>query len=447
METGFSPQQVSLNCPVCGTALQAEVYTVVDVGLEPGLRGRLLRGRLNTILCPVCGAEGFIAAPLLYHDPDRELLVFLAPPEAEMNDQEQQHLLGQLTNQVMARLPPERRKGYLLLPKVVLTLEGLIEAILQAEGVTPEMMAAHRARLELLDRLLQAQGDEERLRQLVEEADEQIGFEFFAALGAYIDALYQDGRPDEAFPLETLREQLFALSSYGRKLAARIAIGSPVYPPLSREELLEKILAAPTEQDLIELVTWYRSGVDYLFFQMLSERIEEARGAGRQQEAEQLEALRGRLLSLTEQLDEEARRELEKAAALLRELLAAHDAESFIRERLGEFNEAFFIVLGANLQAADEAGDERMRQRLQQIGTLVLQVAQEKLPPQVRLIRRLLAAPDAAAVEALLGENRSIVTEQLVALLRDLAQEAGEEKTANRLRELAEQTAAWLGRA
>lgn len=447
METGFPPQRISLNCPVCGAALQVELYTLVDVGVRPELKGQLLRGRLNTTLCPVCGSEGFIAAPLLYHDPDKELLVFLAPPEAEMDEQDQQRLIGHLTNEILARLPPERRKGYLLLPKVVLTLQGLVETILQAEGVTPEMMAAHRARLELLDRLLQAQGDEERLRQLVEEADEQIGFEFFAALGAYIDALYQDGRPDEAFPLEALREQLLVLSSYGRKLAARMAIGSPEHPPLSREELLEKVLAASSEEELAELVTWYRSGVDYLFFQMLAERIEEARRADREDEAKRLEELRERLLALTERLDEEARQELEKAAALLRQLLAAPDAESFVRQRLQEFNEAFFIVLGANLQAADEAGDERMRQQLQQIGALVLEVAQEKLPPQVRLIRQLLAAPDAAAVEALLTENRSIVSEQLVALMRDLGKETAVEETANRLRELAEQTAAWLSRA
>ncbi|MGC8873390.1 MAG: CpXC domain-containing protein [Chloroflexia bacterium] len=446
METKFGPQQVSMNCPVCGAALVVDVYSLVDVGLEPELKDRLLRGRLNTVRCPKCGAEGFIAAPLMYHDPEKELLVVLAPPEAEMDDQQLQAFIGYLTNQIMAHLPPEGRKGYLLLPKTVLTLQGLLETVLQAEGVTPEMLATQKARVELLDRLLEASEDEERLRQLVEEADDQIGFEFFAFLGAYIEMLYQEDRPDEAFPLEALRERLLRLSSYGRKLAARMVVEPPEHPSLGREELLEKILGASSEEELSELVTWYRSGVDYLFFQMLSERIDKARQADREEEAKRMEELRTRLLALTERLDEEARQELESAAALLRRLLAAPDPESFIRTHLEEFDDAFFIVLGANLQAADEAGNEGMRQRLQQIGTLLLEIAQEKLPPEVRLIRRLLSAPDAGAVDALLTENRAIVTEHLVALMRDLARESGEEKTANRLRALADHTAEWLSR-
>jgi mannitol/fructose-specific phosphotransferase system IIA component (Ntr-type) len=447
MEAEFLPEEVSLSCPVCGTALQVELHTMVDVGLRPELKGQVLRGRLNTVVCSCCGSEGFVAAPLLYHDPEKEVLVFFAPPEAEMSDQEQQQLLGKLTNQIMARLAPEQRKGYLLIPKVVLTFQGLVEAILQAEGVTPEIMAAHRALVELLNRLLDVQEDEERLRQLVREADEQIGFEFFAALGAYIEALYQDGRPDEAFPLQTLRERLLELSSYGRKLAARMVFGSPEHPPLGREELLERAQAASSEEELAELVTWYRSGVDYLFFQMLSERIERARREDREEEAERLEALRGRLLALTERLDEQSRQELENAAGLLRRLLAAPEPESFVRAHLQEFNEAFFIVLGANLQAADEAGDERARERLRQIGTLVLEIAQEKLPPAVRLIRRLLVAPDEATVDTLLAENRPLVTDEWIALMRDLAREAQEEKTADRLRALADRAAAWLRQA
>jgi len=438
------PQRVSLTCPVCGAPIQADVYGLLDVGQEPDLKARLLRGRINVTRCAACGSEGVIAAPVMYHDPGKELLLVYIPPETNLNDQEQQHLIGNLTNLIMAYLPPEKRRAYLLVPKVLLTYQSLLETVLQAEGVTPEMMAAQRARMQLLDRLEQAMGEEERLQALVAEVDDRLDFEFFATLGAYIEAGRQDGREDRARALEGLRERLLEVSTYGRKLAAQMLVGSPERPPMQREELLEKMLAASSEEELSGLVTWYRSGVDYLFYQMLTERMEAARREGREEEAGRLQELRRTLLELTERLDEEARVALEQATALLRNLLDAAEPEGFVREHLPQFDDAFFIVLGANLQAADEAGEEEVHQRLQKLGGIVLEVAQEKLPPEVRLIRRLLAAPDEAAVTALLEENAALLGEHLVTLVRELAGEVEQEETAERLRQLVERIEGWL---
>jgi hypothetical protein len=191
-------------------------------------------------------------------------------------------------------------------------------------------------------------------------------------------------------------------------------------------------------------VGWYRSGVDYAFYQALTERMEAADREGRSQEAGQLRELRESLLTITQQLDEEAQEALEQATELLRALLDAPDPEPLIRERLGEFDDAFFIVLGANLQAAEQAGRDDVREQLQQLGSLVLQVAQEKLPPEVRLIRQLLAAADDAAVTGVLQENESLVTEDLLLLMRSLADEVDDESTGAQLRQLVEQVEAWL---
>jgi len=437
------PQQVALNCPTCGNPIQADVYNLVDIGQQPELKARLLRGRLNVARCAACGSEGVIAAPLMYHDPEKEVLFIYVPRESQLNDQEQQRLIGNLTNLIMAWLPPEKRKGYLLVPKTFLSYQSLVEAILQAEGVTPEMMATQRARMQLLDRLLQAMADEDRLKALVAEADSQIDFEFFASLGAYIEASRQDGREESARTLEGLRERLLESSSYGRKLAAQMVAGSPGRSPLQRDELLQKLLAARSEEELADLVTWYRSAVDYLFFQMLTDRMESAQREGKTEEAQHLKQLRSTLLELTDRLDEEARAALEQAAGLLRSLLAAAEPEALIREHLAEFNDAFFIVLGANLQATDEAEEGELHERLQRLGTLVLQVAQERLPPEVRLIRGLLTAPDDDAVQSLLQENEPLINERLVALMRELAGEIENAQTAARLKELAERVETW----
>ena len=440
----LAAQPVTLMCPVCGAPIHANVLNLVDVGQEPELKAQLLRGRLNVAHCTSCGGEGIIAAPLMYHDPDKELLLVFIPSEAQLNDKEQQQLIGQLTNVIMSSLPPEKRKGYLLLPKVLLTYQGLLETILQADGITPEMVASQRSRLDMMDRLVGALPDEDGLRAVVAELDERIDEEFFATLAAYIQSHQQDGQVARARALEELRGRLLELSTYGQGLAARMLAGDQERPPLTREELLNQMLAAVSDEELAGLVAWYRSGVDYPLFQTLTERMEAAQREGRAEEARRLSELREALLALTERLDQEAQAALESATVLLRELLEAQDPEQFVRERLNEFDDAFFIVLGANLKAAEEAKREDVRERLQQLGGLVLEVAQEKLPPEVRLIRQLLVASDETGVTTLLQQNESLVTENLLLLMRDLSNEVEDETTALHLRQLAERVEAWL---
>ncbi|MBN1484402.1 MAG: hypothetical protein JXA37_06740 [Chloroflexia bacterium] len=437
-------QIVSLNCPVCGTPIQSEVYSLIDVGLEPELKGHLLRGNINTAHCPKCGGEGLVAVPILYHDPEHELLLAYLPPEMQLQDDERQRIIGDLTNLILSYLPPEQRKGYLLMPKILLSYQSLLERILEAEGITPEMMEAQQERMDLMQRLLQAMEDEQALAALVEEEDERLDFEFFATLGAYIEANRQDGLENTARRLEGLREKLLELSSYGRKFAAQMLAGTPDHPPLTREELLEELQAAESEEALGELVTWYRAGVDYGFFQMLTERMEAHEQAGEMEQAQRLGQLRENLLELTARLDEETRTALAQAAELLQQLLNSESPEDFIREHLEQFDDAFFIVLGANLQAAEEAGQQEAQQRLQELGNQILEIAQENLPPQVRLLRDLLSAESQEAIKEMLEEQEDWVDENLLALMQSLAQEVADKETADRLGRLAEWTKSWL---
>ncbi|MFN8450295.1 MAG: hypothetical protein U0521_17340 [Anaerolineae bacterium] len=45
------------------------------------------------------------------------------------------------------KLPQQSMKGYLFQPRRALTMQGLIEQVLQADGVTPEMIGEQRARV------------------------------------------------------------------------------------------------------------------------------------------------------------------------------------------------------------------------------------------------------------------------------------------------------------
>ncbi len=433
--TTIPPQSVQLTCPVCGALIQAQVHHLVDVGQDPSLKERLLRGRINAARCANCGGEGIIAAPLIYHDPEKELLLVFIPPELDLPEEERQRIIGDVTNLLLSTLPPEKRKGYLLLPRQLLSYQGLLDAVLEAEGIPPEVLERQRQRLALIERLRQALPDEERLRTLIAEGDEDLNFEFFALLGTYIEANRQDGQTDLVAQLESLREHLLQQSTYGRQIAAQAFRGDAPPSPLSREELLERLLTAPAEER-VNLITWHRGAVDYVFFQMLTERIAQAEGAA-PEEAARLRTLREEILQTAERVDQETRAALERAAGLLRLLLKAEDPEALIRERLDEIDEAFFVVLGVNLEAAEEAGQAETRRRLQELGQMILRIAQERLPPHVRLIRQMLDAPDEATLRTLEQENAALLDEHLVALMRQLAEEVQEAATAARLRELA----------
>ena len=121
------PQVLPVTCPYCQAKFAAPIQRVVDVSRDPRLKVALLQGRLNVATCPQCGNTGMLNAPFIYHDPEKELALCFVPTELGLMATDQQKLIGDLTNAVVNSLPPEKRKGYLLQPKIFLSLQGLLD--------------------------------------------------------------------------------------------------------------------------------------------------------------------------------------------------------------------------------------------------------------------------------------------------------------------------------
>jgi ribosomal protein S27E len=64
-----------VNCPVCKQQITADIDQLFDVAQDPTAKQRLLSGTFNLVRCPHCGYEGPITTPIVYHDPDKELLL------------------------------------------------------------------------------------------------------------------------------------------------------------------------------------------------------------------------------------------------------------------------------------------------------------------------------------------------------------------------------------
>jgi len=431
------PQQVALSCPNCGTRFQTPVYQYVDVGQQPELKQALLSGRLNVAVCPNCGSGGLLATPMMYHDPDKQLFWALFPQEVNAKPEEQERFIGTLQQLAMRSVPENKPKGYLLNPRRFITLTSMLDAILEAEGISKEDLARQRQRTELLARLLQAE-DDAALGELVDENRAALDYEFFMTLAAYIEAAGSEGDSDSLSRFETLRDKLLELTGMQDPAAGE---AEP-----SIEAAVDALLEAGDDK-LQELIAEYRPLIDYGFYEAVTARAEAAREAGDAAAAERIEARRAAILETTERMDREAQELFEGAANALRAVLEAGDPREALREHRQHLGEAFSLVLDANRDAAARAGRADIVERLDQIGELAVEVVEESLSPEERLIAQLLGAETPQEATRLLRKSAAQVNADFVKRLNAMAAEMdgnGREEAATRLKQLGREAAALL---
>ena len=199
--------QTTTPCPRCGGQMIADVQQIFDVGQDPMDKERLLRGAANVAMCPSCGYQSGIAMPMVYHDPEKELLLTYFPAEMNMNIDEQEKIMGPLIKKVVDSLPAEKKKGYLFQPRKMLTYETLINTILEADGITKEMLDEQRYKGELLRRLLQTSPD--ALVEVIHQEESHMDQTFFMMLSSAMQGALQMGDKKTLEALQALQKVLF----------------------------------------------------------------------------------------------------------------------------------------------------------------------------------------------------------------------------------------------
>lgn len=429
----IAPQISVITCSACGTRFTAAIHRIIDVGQNPPYKQQFLRGQLNQAICPQCGHGGMLALPFLYHDPGKELALIFLPANLNLAEADQQRLIGSLTNEAMMNLPPEQRKGYFLQPQIFLRLEGLMERILEADGISREVLDAQRARVELLDEFLTAHDDEERLKALVVERREQLDYEFFHTLTARLEAAQDDGQDVLAERLLKLRSVLLELSDLGRSSRAQRETYESLEKGMSREELLERFMTAEGEPELRGMVAVARPLVDYQFFLMLSHRIESTTG----EEGQRLRELRQRLLTLIQELDRETEVALARSSEVLQAILESEDRRRAVRDHLADIDDLLLALLSANIRQAEAQGQVERAAKHREVWEAIVGVLEEAMPPHIRLINRLLNTEREQERQALMEEQDALITPEFLELMEavttDLA-ERGQPEAAERLR-------------
>ena len=269
--------QTTTPCPRCGGQMIADLQQIFDVSIDPMDKERLLRGAANIAVCPSCGYQSQIAMPIVYHDPEKELLLTYFPAELNMSLPEQQKIIGPLITKVVNSLPPEKKKGYLFFFLSMLTFDTLFETILEADGITKEMLNEQKYKGELIRRLLQTSPDS--LVEVIHQEESHMDQSFFLMLNNTLDAAVQMRDKNAFETLKNLQEVLFRETEYGRELKARadstqkaIADLQAVGENLNRDTLMDLVLGSPDDSYLQTLAGLARNGMDYEFFTKLSSR-------------------------------------------------------------------------------------------------------------------------------------------------------------------------------
>src|SRR5271157_609837 len=412
--------QTQIACPRCKQMITANVEQLFDITSDPGAKQRLLGGVSNMARCPHCGYEGRLATPIVYHDADKELLLTYFPAELGLPINEQERLIGPMITQITNRLPSEKRKAYLFKPIANLTFESMMETILGKDGITPEMIKSQQERLTLIDRLLQVTSADTR-SELIKQNAKLLDEQFFALFSRLLQAGAQSGQEQLAKQMSDLQKQLLTETEYGRQLQEQVGEMEAAAKSLqeagknlTREKLLDLMVQAPSDARLKAYVSLARNGMDYTFFQNLTDMIDKASG----DQKKKLEDLRAKLLDLTNEIDKQLEARYKQAQELVEKLLAQDDVAKATKDNIQSFTQDAVGIVQTMLRQASEKNNYARMGKLQKMMEVLEEASAP--PPEVAFIEQLLDAPDEAAIEKMLSDNASVVNDAFIEALNGL---------------------------
>ena len=436
--------QTQISCPNCGAPYVADIHQVIDAARQPQLKEMLLSGQLNVAVCPSCGAGGRIATPLLYHDPDHDLFMVHVPQEMNLDQVRREELIGRMVQQVISQTPMEKRRGYMLQPQTMLTMQSFMEKVWGTEGVTPEMLARQQKQVELLRTLATASPDVQEF--LLKDRAREIDETFFAILRAQIDATSEMGDPNMVNGLLNLQARLMTQTEIGRQIEKQqIALHAlnreaQAANGLSPAILFKHIVRNEQDETLVNAIAMTgRGAMNYEFFGLLTAEVEKREKARDTAGAQRLGRIRDDLLEMQRQLQQATQDVLQEAQSTLDAILAAPDLRQAIGDNIGRIDDAFMHVLDARLAHAQQSGRRDDAEKLSRIQEEIISAIQGDTPPEVQLLSQLVSAPDKAARERLMGQAADLLSPELVQvvdMLREQAGNSGQADLADRLSEI-----------
>ena len=414
--------KTQISCPRCHTPLTAEIQQLFDMNTDPEAKQKLLSGSANMIQCQACGYQGLYPTPIVYHDPEKEMLLTYFPPELGMSINDQEKMVGPLIKRVVNDLPMEKRKAYLFQAQSMLTYQTMMEKILEADGITKEMLDQQQKKLQLIQRLLSTANADSR-KEIIQQEEALIDETFFGLLNRLVEATVAQGDKQSAQQLALFQQELLQETKVGQEIQEKMKSSQKAMEDLqeaakaglSREKLLDLFIQAPDEIYTNTLIGMVRSGLDYEFFQILSQKIDSEPDP---EQKAKLSTLRDFLVDLTAQIDAQIQEEKKHARETLNKILTEANIEAGLQKYGNELNDFFVEAVKDGLEEARKAADLEKIAKLGQLNTMIEEA--NKPPAEIEFVESLLKAPDAETIKTLLNEKPEVINDEFIQLLASL---------------------------
>ncbi|OGN81811.1 MAG: hypothetical protein A2X24_12265 [Chloroflexi bacterium GWB2_54_36] len=363
-----------------------------------------------------------VGTPVIYHDPEKELLLTFFPSEMGLPLNEQERVIGPLINQIVNRLPLEKRKAYILRPQSMLTFQTMIEKILEGDGISRQMIDDQQKRLALLQRLLSIPTAESRL-EVIKQEEALIDENFFSMFARLMEATMAQGDERSARALAAVQQELVENTEVGKKIQDQSREAQEVIKTLqeaskdglTREKLVDIFIdSADSEVRLTTLVSLIRTGLDYTFFQLLTDKI----NTFENEKKTKLEGMREKLLGYIKEIDDQRQVQQQQTRKLLDAILASPNPGEATKEHIEELDEYFMQLVDQELKNARAAADLNRIGQLQKI-TAVIEEASAP-PPEITFIEQLLELESYDERMKLMQSKAEMVTPEFTQMLSGL---------------------------
>jgi len=297
----------------------------------------------------------------------------------------------------------------------------MIEKILEADGITKEMIADQQKRIDLLDKLIKT--PKEKRLAIFEQEKEIIDINFFSILSRIVESAMAQGDNNSQKPLLELQQDLFENTPVGQELftqaketnSAIKSLQEASKDGLTREKLLEILENAPSEAQLSTVASLARSGLDYGFFQLLSEKIDSTQEKDKKQGLTQL---REKLLQITQEIDRQSQEQMNEAKQLLEKIVSVEKIEEELEKNLHVINDFFIQVLQTELSAARKDGN---LERIQKLERIMIVIEKASAPAkEIKFFENLLEFKDQDDLDRLISENSANINQAFLDLMNNI---------------------------
>ena len=405
--------KIQTSCPNCQQPIIAEIQQVIDVGRNPQAKNLILSGELNMALCQVCGFQGQLPVPIVYHDAEKELLFTFSPPDANKTMEEKERELAPLLKTVIDNLEPKDRKGYLFQPKVMLTINNLVKNILLEDGITEEMIKNQQEKMKLLDSLFSLEG--EKLTETIRANKDQIDREFFALFAEIAQRILASQDKNATEKIRSIQEILMTETEVGKEIleeTQEIQAASKSLEALgknlTRSSLLELVIGAPTVERVKAITSLARPAMDYEFFQMFTDKIEKTDDNSRDSLVEK----RNLMLKLTQQIDQQLLERVNEAKEQIEIFISEEPIEDKLMENLNLIDQYFVQALSSEMELAVKDNQVERKEKLEKLMQLIQDLT---TPAELKIVEQLLTvSKDEKKLDEMLNKLGDQINTELI---------------------------------